>query len=103
MQGIDNIRRFILDWNNRFPVDKWWRDKHEIAFNSTAHRESNFLDQLIEFEEDKMYREANRDYDYEPGKGEFFRFFEGEKTFENQADNAKNEFEEMKKMFLGEK
>ena len=73
MKDMDDIRRFISMWNIRFPVDRWWRAKHKIAFNSPAHRESNFLDQLIEYEEDKMYNRVDKEDEYEPGTGMIFK------------------------------
>jgi hypothetical protein len=49
-----NVKDFVIDWNNKFPIDFWWRKKYNIPFGSKAHREANFIDMLIEFEEQKM-------------------------------------------------
>lgn len=54
---IEDIKLFILNWNNRYPIDHWWRQKYEVAFNSSEHRVSSFIDQLIDYEEDKLYKE----------------------------------------------
>lgn len=53
---IDGLESFILNWNIDFPVDRWWRQKHSIAFNSAAHREVSFLDMYMEFYEDSLYQ-----------------------------------------------
>ena len=45
----------VVSWNNRFPLDRWWRIKHNVSFMSPEHRESSFIYQLLEFEEDKLY------------------------------------------------
>ena len=52
------LEQAIVSWNNRFPLDRWWRNKHEVAFMSPVHRESSFLYQLFEFEEDKLFSKA---------------------------------------------
>lgn len=54
---IDDVKAYIYDWNIRFPLDRWWRQKHKVAFNSPEHRESCFIDQLIEFYEDEFFKE----------------------------------------------
>ena len=53
----------VVSWNNRFPLDRWWRIKHNVSFMSPAHRESSFLYQLMEFEEDYLSGKINKDFD----------------------------------------
>lgn len=50
----NNVRNFIQFWNDKFPIDYWWRKKYSVPFGSPQHREMNFIDMKIEFEEDKM-------------------------------------------------
>ena len=59
-----SLREEIIEWNNRFPVDRWWREKHGIAFNSASHRETSFLDQLFEYQEDKLFLEVSESSEY---------------------------------------
>lgn len=66
-----DVRDYIIFWNLRFPVDRWWRKKYNIAFNSSGHRESCFIDQLIEFEEEKVFREIENPVEYIPGTGDW--------------------------------
>lgn len=40
----------MFNWNN-FPIDYWWRKKYNVPFGSKAHREMNFIDMLIEYQE----------------------------------------------------
>lgn len=55
------IREEVIAWNNKFPVDLWWRKKHKIPFGSKKHKQMNFLDMLFEFEEEKILNEnANK-------------------------------------------
>ena len=99
-----NILTSIVSWNNRFPLDRWWRNKYGIPFMSPAHRESSFLAQLFEFEEDKMFaklrseisgsKEEEKDK-YIPGSGDIFKASSDLKDF---AKEAQKEIEEMLKL-----
>jgi hypothetical protein len=61
----------VLQWNLRFPIDRWWRNKHNIPYGSPAHRESNPLDQLFEFREDVLF--ARGESSYIPDIGAFMK------------------------------
>lgn len=87
------IRDYVISWNIRFPVDRWWRKKYNIAYNSLGHRESNFLDQLIEWEEDKLFSEFERE-EYEPNTGNWLKLKEPE-TIEDSIESLKNEFKDL--------
>ena len=99
-----NILTSIVGWNNRFPLDRWWRNKYGIPFMSPAHRESSFLAQLFEFEEDKVFaklrseisggKEEEKDK-YIPGSGDIFKASSDLKDF---AKEAQREIEEMLKL-----
>lgn len=89
----------IINWNSRFPLDRWWRMKHNVAFMSPEHRESSFLFQLMEFEEEKLFLKdledsGNKEDKYIPGIGDFLRV---KPTMESFMDEAKREIEEMLK------
>lgn len=78
----------VINWDNRFPLDRWWRMKHNIPFMSPAHRESSFLFQLFEFEEDKLFLktvEKEEKDDYIPGIGEFLKSEPSMESFDNEA------------------
>lgn len=51
------LKPFVASWNNDHPLDKGFREKYKIAFNSHQHRETNQLDILYEYLENKMYEE----------------------------------------------
>lgn len=44
---------FIFDWH-RFSIDFWWRKKYNVPFGSSRHREMNFIDMLIEYQEELL-------------------------------------------------
>lgn len=51
------LRGFMVAWSNQFPLDKWWRDKYNIPFNSSKHLEANQADILMEYIEHQLYEE----------------------------------------------
>lgn len=53
----NEIRNFILNWNNKYPIDLWWRKKHNIPFGSKIHKDISFLEMFIEYEEDFIMNE----------------------------------------------
>lgn len=48
---------FIISWNNSFPLDKWFRKKYNLAFNSEAHRAANPIDIFFEWREEQLFEE----------------------------------------------
>ena len=88
----------VVSWNNRFPLDRWWRIKYNIPFMSPAHRESSFINQLIEFEEDKLFLQIhnkNNVEEYIPGVGDFLK---SPKTLKDFAEEAQREIKELLKL-----
>lgn len=47
------INNFLFQWHD-FPIDYWWRKKYKIPFGSKLHREMNFIDMLIEYQENLL-------------------------------------------------
>lgn len=79
---VGDIREFVYRWNSKFSIDRWWRQKHGVAFNSPQHQEMNFIDMRIEYEEDLLYREMRdkskkkdkgKEDVYIPGSGKFLK------------------------------
>lgn len=96
------LEQAVVSWNDRFPLDRWWRNKHEVAFMSPVHRESSFLYQLFEFEEDKLFSMAITDSNvkdnqdiYIPGSGDIFKT---PATIEDFTKEAQREIDEILKM-----
>jgi len=54
----DDIDSFIYKWNATYPIDRWWRERHKIAFNSPEHRVVSLLDIYIEWQEERLYNKA---------------------------------------------
>lgn len=76
--SIKNIRKFMLSWNQLFPVDKWWRTKHNIPFNSKEHRSTSIIDMYIEYSEElyfssSSFKSKKENFTYIPGEGNFLK------------------------------
>ena len=93
----ENIKRFVLEWNYRYPVDRWWREKHKVAFNSPTHRISNFWDQMFEYEEDVLYSELNEKNEYKRNQNDWLTIHDVEETIHDSAVNALEEISKYKK------
>ena len=52
------VSNFLTRWHNDFILDYWWRKKHDVAFGSAAHREMNFIDMFIEYQEEVIIKRA---------------------------------------------
>jgi hypothetical protein len=55
----ESVKRFILDWDMRYPIDFWWRKRCGITFGSKLHREANFFDMALEFVEFELLNPKN--------------------------------------------
>ena len=91
---LNDIEKEVLEWNSKFPVDKWWRDKHGIAFMSKKHKAVSFFEQLFEFYEDIMVLESKtKQEEYIPNVGDFLS---------RQNLDEKSEIQSMKEQFESE-
>lgn len=62
------LRELVLQWNSDWRYDYWWRQKHNIPFNSRAHREANQLDIAFEYFEAQLSNQALEEYQDEEAK-----------------------------------
>lgn len=67
------VENFCIDWSIQFPIDRWWRQKHNVAFNSRAHRELSLWDMRFEFEEFLLFEKNKMRPKYDPTSGEYLR------------------------------
>jgi hypothetical protein len=52
------LRELVLEWDNEWRYDYWWRKKYNIPFNSERHREANQIDIAFEFMENQITNES---------------------------------------------
>jgi hypothetical protein len=52
-RGLEN---FIIEWNNKNPLDYFWRKKYNIPFGSADHKSITFLDQAIDYHEERLMK-----------------------------------------------
>lgn len=86
----DEIRCFVIKWNNDFPIDRWWRNKHNVAFGSQRHKEVDFIQMFLEYEEDIMVSNLSK-----PSTEETFDFLshQGKKISKKQIDEDFDNFD----------
>lgn len=48
-----NLQQRLDEWHSKYPWDYLWRKKHNIAFGSKEHLESNFLFMKLDLMEDE--------------------------------------------------
>lgn len=90
----EEFKNFVYKWNTLLPIDKWYRSKYKLKFNSKEHREISLLSMLFEFEEEKAYREIDNICKYVPNEGNFLK---KRKTEEKKLtmEDVKKEFEQL--------
>jgi hypothetical protein len=71
--GLNQLKEFIIKWDNKFPLDYWFRKKYSIPFNSEKHRELSFIDIKIEYEEDKLIKQLTEKQPIEAEEHEYYR------------------------------
>ena len=75
----NSFEPFVVWWNSKFPLDRWWRNKYKIAFNSSAHRTQSPIDIWLEFVEEQLFvrfhnQRKQKEIDaYQPGRGDWLR------------------------------
>lgn len=89
-----SIRDDIIRWNINFPIDRIWRKKYNLAFNSSGHREVSFLDQLFDIEEDKLFEELASEEPYTPNVGDWLKT-DKPKTQEDEISSLREEFKDL--------
>ena len=57
---IEQIDHFIMEWDS-FVVDYWWRKRYNIPFGSKQHREMSFIDMAIEYREQIIFVNSQKD------------------------------------------
>lgn len=55
---MPDLRKLIISWNNRFPLDREYRKKYNIPFNSPQHRIISQLDIYLEWLEEEAFKAA---------------------------------------------
>lgn len=51
------LKTFMIRWSNDHPLDRGFREKYNISFNSPQHREINQFDILLEYIENALMQE----------------------------------------------
>lgn len=100
--NLEELDRFIIKWNNNFPLDRWWRQKHNIGFLSPEHLQISFINQLLEYREDLLYKKSfeeknKEENDYIPNTGNWLKRPYDKETFSKfDIDSFREEAERLR-------
>lgn len=93
-----DIRSFVVFWNNKYPLDRWWREKYKIPFGSDQHLSQNIMDMRFDFEEEYLVKKAQiqqeieeldrKNKKYTPGHGSIFVKKKPKQMSEEEVDSA---------------
>ena len=62
MQKIVTLRNDLIDWNNTFPLDRLYRQKHNVLYNSANHRRLWQVDIYLDWLESELFKEYETDF-----------------------------------------
>jgi hypothetical protein len=68
----EQFERFVYEWNITNPIDRYYRKKYNIRFNSPEHRVCNFIDMAFEYLEDKIFEFKEKE-EYIPGTKDYLK------------------------------
>ena len=84
------MREEIVRWNNRFPLDRWWRKKYSLAYNSQLHQEISQLDIFFEWFEDEIFKDYEHNQELFKEKEEKLK--NGELLTSRSVESEEQEF-----------
>jgi len=62
MASIDKLRNDLVSWNNLFPLDRLYRQRNNILYNSAAHRGLCQIDIYLDWLETELFKEYEADF-----------------------------------------
>lgn len=63
-----SLKEIIVEWDNMYPWDLWWRKKYNIPFGSEQHKQQCLVAsameyiEFVELEKDKIQAKLDRHY-----------------------------------------
>lgn len=69
----ENVEQFVVNWNATFPIDRWYRKKYNIKFNSIEHRDLSLMDMYFEYMEELTISELTKVNNYVPNVGKYMK------------------------------
>lgn len=93
-ESLDKIKSFMMWWNAVYPIDRWWREKYKVAFNSPQHKAMCFIDMKMEYEEDMLFKGLNSEEGgYKPGTGDWLKKRRPAKMSQRETDELFDRFD----------
>jgi hypothetical protein len=85
-----------------FPLDYWWRKKHEIPFNSLEHRKVLIEDITFEYEEEQLYKNLYDEETYILNSGQWLKTSNKQSQPINEEEAFRESLEEFKNIDLSQ-
>lgn len=70
---INISRSFLIEFNNKFPLDREYRKKHGIPLFSEQHRNISQVDIYLEWLEDELFSEHELDMKERNRKADLYK------------------------------
>ena len=95
--GDISLPEFVVLWSYMFPIDKIYREKHKIPFNSDQHRSLSPIDMMLELAQDiaiqnavdrEMMERKDSSLVYVGGRGKYLKKKRVNKLSKEEIDKA---------------
>ncbi len=102
MSFIQHSRNLVIDFNNRFPFDKIWREKHGVALFSEKHLKTSQIDIYLEWLEGQLFEEFKKQISDERLMNEEVKKGKYIKEAVESKEQADKLFSQLKKIDFGQ-
>lgn len=58
---LSDFDKIVINWNNTWPLDRWYRQKYKIPFNSIQHQDVSQIDVYFEWREEQAFKKYEKD------------------------------------------
>lgn len=70
---FDEYEKFVLEWDNKFPLDRWYREKYRIPFMSEEHRRVSFLSIRLDWTEEQLIKRIKEREEYTSNQNDYLK------------------------------
>ncbi len=67
------MKEIVVQWDNSWRYDHWWRQKYKIAFNSKEHQEASQFDIAFEYMESYLFELSTNNFKKQEEKEKRFK------------------------------
>jgi hypothetical protein len=89
--GKIDLSLFIQQWSFKYPIDRLWREKYNVKFNSDIHRQTTIVDMILDLAEDTLFREilsGKPEDQYIPNTGNYLKKSNRNKLTQQEIESS---------------